>query len=98
MVAYVLAFMMNVNNFEPVIIKDCSKIDIQSSKTEIQKQVKALESMKMRCEQIEDKLSYACISSNQQIVGRAIILKDLNECKAFPAKISKDMKNLLNIR
>lgn len=98
MTAYILAFMMNVNNFEPVIIKDCSKIDMAQSKAEAQKQINALAGMKLKCEQIEDKISYACISSNQQIVGRVIVLKDQKECKDFPAKTSRDMKNLLNVR
>ena len=97
MIAYLVAFIMNINNFEPVIIRDCSKIDIFQSKEEALKQVKALNGLNLHCEQIEDKISYACISKSQQLVGRIIVMKDFSECKAFPGKASKDMKSLLNI-
>lgn len=98
MTAYILAFIMNVNNFEPVILKDCSKIELSQSKAEAQKQLSAVRGLSLKCEQIEDKISYACISTNQKLVGRIIVLKDFDECKAFAGKTSKDMKNLMNVK
>jgi hypothetical protein len=98
MTAYVVAFMMNIGNFEPVMIKDCSAIKIENAKSEVLVQVKKMQETGLRCEQIEDKISYACVNEKSGIVGRAIVLKDLKECKAFPGKISRDMKNLLNVR
>ena len=98
MTAYILAFMMNVNNFNPIIIADCKKIEISNSKIEIQKQVISFKEMDLNCEQIEDKLSYACLSSNKQIVGRSIVLKDLKVCQEFANKTSIDMKNLMNVK
>ncbi len=97
MTAYVVAFMMNVGNFNPVIIQDCKMIKITDSKIEVMKQVKKMQISGLRCEQIEDKISYACINEKAGIVGRALVLKNLDECKAFPSKTSTDMKNLMNV-
>lgn len=90
--------MMNINNFTPVIVSDCKKISISDSKEEITKSLNALKDFSLKCEQINDGLSYNCVSNNQQIIGRAVVLKDLKECKSLPLKTSVDLKNLMNVK
>jgi len=89
---------MNLNNLEPVMIKECNRIEIADSKKSALLEVKKIEAMQFKCEQVEDKISYACLNEDLHLVGRVIVLKDLNECKEFPARVSKDMKNLMNIK
>lgn len=43
-----------------------------------------------------DSLVYNCLNKELGVVGKIIVLKDKSECKAFPKKMSTDMKNLTN--
>jgi len=94
MKVFLLAYIMHVNNFEPVMIRDCVAINISNSKIEALKQVKALGSMGLKCEQHDDTIAYSCVNSEKGLIGRITVLKDIKECKSQPARTSKDMKNL----
>ena len=95
MKVFLIAYLLNVKNLEPVMIRDCVQIDIKNSKTEALKQVKAFGTMDLKCEQINDAIAYACMSEKKGLIGRITVLKDIKECKGHAAKTSRDMKNLL---
>lgn len=95
MKVFLIAYLLNVKNLEPVMLRDCVGIDIVNSKTEAMKQVKAVGTMGLKCEQISDAIAYACINEKKGLMGRITVLKDIKECKGHAAKTSRDMKNLL---
>lgn len=95
MKVFLIAYLLNVKNLEPVVIRDCVEIDIKNSKAEALKQIEAFGTMDLKCEQLDDAIAYACISKKRGLIGRITVLKDIKECKAHAAKTSRDMKNLL---
>ncbi len=95
---FLLSFLMNVNNLKPVVVTNCQKVSSEFAKRELLIQVDKLTKLGMICDQPSYVLSYACVSSDQQRVGKVVVMKDEGECKKFPQKMSSDLKALMNLK
>lgn len=90
---YLLIFAFNVALLEPVIIKDClpykSPYDqgVHNSIMDLQKM--------SNCEKSPDSFSWTCIDQKNGIISKAVILRDIKECRDFPKKTTDALKKLM---
>ena len=90
---YLLVFAMNIATFDPVVLKDC--IEYHPKKDHyFQAIVDDFKKSGQRCEKSHNAISWTC-TDNKTTITKALLMKDLKECKNFPQKTASDMKKLL---
>ncbi len=92
---YLLAIMIIITNFKPVVTKDCFEISSDNARTEMEKVVKDLKGAGFSCEKNPDTLVYNCQNPKAKLIGKVLLMKDKNECKSFPTKFANDLKTLM---
>jgi hypothetical protein len=91
---YLLTILINITNFNPVITKDCILVNASESSAELEKAVKEMKRAGFSCEKNPDTLVYNCQNLKSAVIGKALLLKNKDECKSFPKKFSSDLKIL----
>lgn len=86
---YLLVFMINVGNLQPVTTKDCVKISANKAKQVFAREVAKLLNSGFTCDRFEDNMAQNCISSKSGVLAKVILMRDLVECRATPRKTVK---------
>lgn len=95
--AYLLSFMFNIQNFEPVVGKDCVKFsEVSSAIGEATKTVSKMEDAGFKCEKSTDTVSWSCQNTSSGVVAKVVIMYDKKECRKYPSKMIKDIRKLIN--
>lgn len=91
---YLLAVIINITNFKPVVSKDCIELGPDMAQVELEKVAKEMMGAGFSCEKNPGTLVYNCQNLKAKIIGKVLLMKDKNECKSFPNKLAGDLKTL----
>ena len=89
---YLLIFVLNLSTLEPVLIKDCIEYRPETEQT-LEGHVSEMERSGQYCEQSKGLKSWTC-TDQKRFITKLVLLKDLDECKAFPANSASSMKKI----
>lgn len=93
---YLLSFMLNMANLDPVIAKNCIEMNETNKTIKIEEHLAELKDMGFSCEKKKQSLSYACMNMEKKIIAKVVVMTDKKECLAFPQKTASDLKKLMN--
>jgi len=91
---YLLVFLLNINNFEPVVTKSCIEYSGEKAKSEFEKEAISMMRNGFSCEKNPDTLVYNCQNQKAGVIGKITVLKNKKECKSFPKTFAKNLKSL----
>ncbi len=93
---YLLAFVLNVGNLNPVVVKNCVSVTKVDARAAAKSAADDLGKLGLVCDQIPESLVSDCGNQKVGLVGKVLVMKSIDECKALPDLISKNLKNLVN--
>lgn len=93
---YLLAFIFNVANLNPVVTKNCIVVSADNFKEIAKKSASDIETLGLSCEKNPESVVYNCSNQEKGLIGKVVVLKDQSECKKFPEKMVTDLRNLMN--
>lgn len=92
---YLLAVMINITNFKPVVSKDCIELSSDKARIEFEKVAADMKEAGFSCEKKVDALLYNCQNTKAGVIGKITLMKDKKECKSYPEKLASDLKTLV---
>ena len=94
---FVLTFVFNTSNLQPVIREDCIKYkNIIDAKAKAEESVKAIEEKNFKCEKKDGLMDWTCRNPELYLISQTVVLRDKKECKNLPKKFISDLKTLSN--